>query len=346
MRNQPPGRRLLAILSVASSCRTDKTLSSKTMVWVELIADVLVAIVKLAAAFFTGSAAIAAEGVHSVVDVGSGGLMLYGYRRARLGPSKRHPLGHGRELYFWSFVVALLFFTLGAGYSIFEGIRRILSPADIRLALVIYIVLAAEALFDGVSFVLALRAFSAAKGDLGYWEAMTKSKDAPSFIVLAEDTAGLVGIAVAAAGTLLAASFDLPVADGVASAVVGLALAFVGWVLVRESKGLLIGEQASSELSQSILALAESQEGVDGVNGVVATHLAPDQIVVTLSLEFSDELRTPEIEEAVQSLEERIRAKHPEVIALFVKPQSHSGFREAVHARRRNIAFTRIAKGD
>jgi cation diffusion facilitator family transporter len=322
-----------------------RTLSPKTIVWLELIADMPVAIVKLAAAFFTGSAAIAAEGVHSVVDVGSGGLMLYGYRRAQLGPSKRHPFGHGRELYFWSFVVALLFFTLGAGYSIFEGVRRILSPADIRLALVIYIVLAAEALFDGVSFVLALRAFSAAKGDLGYWEAMTKSKDAPSFIVLAEDTAGLVGIAVAAAGTLLATSFDLPVADGVASVVVGLVLAFVGWVLVRESKGLLIGEQASSELSQSILALAESQDGVDGANGVVAIHLAPDQIVVTLSVEFSDELRTPEIEEAVRSLEARIRAKHPEVIALFVKPQTHSGFREALRARGRSIAFTKAEKG-
>jgi divalent metal cation (Fe/Co/Zn/Cd) transporter len=118
----------------------DTTLSSKTIVWVELIADVLVALVKLFAAFFTGRAAIAAEGVHSVVDVGSGGLMLYGYRRAQLGPSKRHPLGHGRELYFWSFVVALLFFTLGAGYSIFEGVRRTLSPADIRSPLVIYAV--------------------------------------------------------------------------------------------------------------------------------------------------------------------------------------------------------------
>jgi cation diffusion facilitator family transporter len=252
-----------------------ETLSSKTIVWIELIADVLVAVVKLAAAFFTGSAAIAAEGVHSVVDVGSGGLMLYGYRRSQLGPDSRHPLGYGRELYFWSFVVALLFFTLGAGYSIFEGVRRILSPADIRLALVIYIVLAAEALFDGVSFVLALRAFSAAKGDLGYWEAITKSKDAPSFIVLAEDTAGLVGIAVAAAGTLLATSFNLPVADGVASVVVGLVLAIVGWVLVRESKGLLIGEQASSELSQSILALAESQDGVEGANGGSARTLRP-----------------------------------------------------------------------
>jgi cation diffusion facilitator family transporter len=323
----------------------DKTLSSKTIVWVELIADVLVAIVKLAAAFFTGSAAIAAEGVHSVVDVGIGGLMLYGYQRSRLGPDRRHPLGHGRELYFWSFVVALLFFTLGAGYSIFEGVRRILSPADIRSPLVIYVVLAAEALFDGASFVLALRAFCAAKGDLGYWEVLTKSKDAPSFIVLAEDSAGLVGIAVAAAGTLLATSFNLPVADGVASVLVGLVLAFVGWVLVLESKGLLIGEQASSELSQSILARAESQDGVEGANGVVATHLAPDQIVVTLSLEFSDELRTPGIEEAVRSLEARIRGKHPEVIALFVKPQSHSGFREAVRARGRTIAFTKAEKG-
>ncbi len=322
-----------------------KTLSSKTIVWVELIADVLVAVVKLAAAFFTGSAAMAAEGVHSVVDVGSGGLMLYGYRRSRLGPDPRHPLGHGRELYFWSFVVALLFFTLGAGYSIFEGARRIMSPADISSPLVIYVVLAAEALFDGVSFVLALRAFSAAKGGLGYWEAITKSKDAPSFIVLAEDTAGLIGIAMAAAGALLATRFNLPVADGVASVLVGLVLALVGWVLVRESKGLLIGEQASSELSQSILALAESQDGVEGANGVLATHLAPDQVVVTLSLEFADALRTPEIEEAVRSLEARIREKRPEVIALFIKPQSHSGFREAVRAHGRNIAFTKAEKG-
>lgn len=318
----------------------DETLSSKTIVWVELIADVLVSVVKLVAAFFTGSAAMAAEGVHSIVDVGSGGLMLYGYRRAQLGPSERHPLGHGRELYFWSFVVALLLFTLGAGYSIFEGLRCVLSPADIRAPLVIYTVLAAEALFDGASFVLALRAFRAAKGELGYWEAMTASKDAPSFIVLAEDAAGLVGIAVAAAGTLLATSFNVPIADGIASILVGLVLALVGWVLVRESKGLLIGEQASGEFSQSILALAESQDGVEGANGVVATHLAPDQIVVTLSLEFSDQLRTPEIEEAVRSLEARVRGKHPEVIALFVKPQSHAGFKEA--ARTRNITFTRI----
>ena len=228
----------------------DQALSSKTIVWVELIADVLVALVKLFAAFFTGSAAIAAEGVHSLVDVGTGGMLLYGYRRSQLGPSERHPLGHGRELYFWSFVVALLFFTLGAGYSIFEGVRRTLSPADIRSPLMIYVVLAAEALFDSVSFVVAFRAFRSAKGDLGYWQAITMSKDPPAFIVIAEDTAGLLGIVVAAAGTFLATNANLPVADGIASVVVGLILAVVGWVLVRENKGLLIGEQAGGELSR------------------------------------------------------------------------------------------------
>lgn len=321
----------------------DKALSSKTIVWVELIADVLVAVVKLSAAFFTGGASMAAEGVHSVVDVGSGGLMLYGYQRSQRGPDRRHPLGYGRELYFWSFVVALLFFTLGAGFSIFEGLRRMMSPADIRLPIVIYVVLAAEALFDGASWVLALRAFRSAKGDLGYWQAMTSSKDPPSFIVLAEDTAGLVGIAVAATGTLLATRFNLPAADGLASIVVGLILAVVGWVLVRESKELLIGEQAGGELAESILALAEKQAGVEGANGVIATHLAPDQIVVTLSLEFSDELRTPQIEQAVRSLEARIREKHPEVIALFVKPQSYAGFKQAMRATGRPFTNARGA---
>jgi hypothetical protein len=208
-----------------------------------------------------------------------------------------------------------------------------MSLADIRSPIVIYLVLAAEALFDGASWVLALRTFRMAKGDLGYWQVMKPSKDPPSVIVLAEDTAGLAGIAMATIGTL-------PAADRIASVLVGLILGVVGWVLVRKSKGLLIGEQAGSELPNSILALAENQNGVEAANGVIATHLAPSQIVLTLSLEFSDELRTPQIEEAVQSLEARVRQRHREVVALFVKPQSHAGFKEAARARGRYVAFT------
>jgi divalent metal cation (Fe/Co/Zn/Cd) transporter len=114
----------------------------------------------------------------------------------------------------------------------------------------------------------------------------------------------------------------------------------VSWVLVRESKGLLIGKQARGDLARSILALAEKQDGVEGANGVIATNLAPDQIAVTLSLEFSDELRTPQIEEAVRSLEARLREKHPEVVALFAKPQSRPGFKEATRVSECKTAFT------
>lgn len=315
-------------------------LTSKTVVWVGLAADALVAAVKIVAALFTGSASLAAEGIHSVVDVGSGGLMLYGYRRAQLRPDRRHPLGYGRELYFWSFVVALLFFTLGAGFSISAGVQRMLSPSVVRSPLVIYLVLAADALFEGTSWIVALKGFRAAKGDLGYWEAMKASKDPPGFIVLAEDTAGLAGVAVAAAGTFIATQLDVRAADGVGSVLVGLILAAVGWILVRESKGLLIGEQADRDLSSSIIALSESQDGIEGANGVLATHLAPDQVVAAVSLEFADELRTPEIERAVQEVEARIRQRHPEVVALFVKPQSRKGFTEAVRAGRGGLAFT------
>ena len=309
--------------------------SSKTVVWIGLAADALVAAAKFAAALFTGSASIAASSIQSLVSAGSGGLMLYGFRRAQRGPDPRHPPGHGRELYFWSFIVAQLFFTLGAGFSIYEGVRHILGPSVVQSPLVIYLVLGADALFSAVSWTFALRSFRKAKGEAGYWEAMKASKDPPNFIVLAEDTAELVGVAVTAAGTFAATHFHIRLADGSASVLIGLIVAVVGLILVRESKGLLIGEQAGRRLSSSIIALSEDERGIEGANGVVATQFAPDQVLVALSLEFDDELRTPEIETAVRQVEARIREKHPEVVALFVKPQSRKGFR----TREDGVAF-------
>ncbi len=301
--------------------------SSTTVVWVGLAADAGVAVAKFAAALFTGSASIAASGIQSLVSVGSGGMMLYGIKRAQRDPDKSHPLGHGRELYFWSFVVALLFFTLGAGFSVYEGVEHIFSPSAIHSPLVIYLVLGADAVFSAVSWIFALRSFRKAKGELGYWQAMKASKDPPNFIVLAQDTAELLGVVVTAAGTFVATHFSIGLADGAASVLIGLIVAVVGWLLVRESKGLLVGEQASRRLASSIISLSERQDGIEGANGVVASQLAPDQVLVALSLEFDDELRTPEIETAVQEVEARIREKHPEVIALFVKPQSRKGFK-------------------
>ena len=170
------------------------------------------------------------------------------------------------------------------------------------------------------------RTFRAAKGDLGYWEAVRKSKDPPSFIVLFEDSAALIGIVIAAAGTYATDAFQMPVFDGVASILIGAVLAATSAALARESKGLLIGERADPQIAASIEALARGEPGVAAANGVITVHLAPDQIVAALSLEFEGELRTPKIEDAVARLEQRVRTQHPQVVALFVKPQTRGRY--------------------
>jgi cation diffusion facilitator family transporter len=307
--------------------------SSKQVVYAALIGNLLVAATKFAAAAFTGSSSILSEGVHSLVDTGNEALLLYGYRRAARPPDPHHPMGYGRELYFWSFVVALLLFALGAGVATYEGITHIASPVRIENVGANYVVLALSLLFEGATWWVALRAFRAAKGELGYWEAFRRSKDPPSFMVLVEDTAALLGIAIAAAGIFAAERLDMPVLDGAASILIGLVLAVTASLLARESKELLIGERASEDINASIIALAQRELGVEGANGAITVHLAPDQIVAALSLEFSDDLRVPEIERCVVSLERHLRERHPQVVSLFVKPQTRRTFEEARRER-------------
>lgn len=303
-----------------------ETALSKRVVYAALIGNLLVAATKFVAAAVTGSSSMLSEAVHSLVDTGNEALLLYGYFRAGRRPDETHPLGYGRELYFWSFIVSLLLFAIGAGVSIYEGIDHIIEPNPISNPAVNYIVLALSAIFEGASWWIALKRFGKLKGRRGYWETVRDSKDPPSFMVLFEDTAALIGIAIAAAGNFAVQYWDISWVDGAASILIGVVLAIAATVLARENKALLIGERASDEVINSILSLAISEQSVDGANNVFALHLAPDQILVALSLEFSDELRTPQIEAAVVRLEERIRAKHPEVIALFIKPQTRRTF--------------------
>ncbi len=244
-----------------------------------------------------------------------------------------HPLGYGRELYFWSFIVALMVFALGAGVSLYEGILHILFPKPISDPLVNYVVLGLAFLFESVSWLVALRQFRALKGPLGYYEAFRRSKDPISFMVLIEDSAALIGILIAALGTFAATSLDAPVFDGVASILIGLVLAGTASLLARESKSLLLGERADIKLSESILRIAEGGSLATRANGVLTVHLAPDQILVALSLEFADDLRAPQIEDAVVNIERKIRAAHPEVVTLFVKPQTAIAFKETIHLR-------------
>jgi cation diffusion facilitator family transporter len=291
-------------------------------VWAALTGNLLVALAKFVAATLTGSAAMLSEAVHSLVDTVNEVLLLYGIARSTRPADRLHPFGYGRELYFWSFVVALLIFALGAGVSVYEGVGRVLDPHPIERPAVIYVVLAVSLAFEGTSWWISMRAFGASKRNLGWWEAFRRSKDPPAFIVVFEDSAALLGIIAAAAGTTAAVLTGDARWDGAASLVIAGILVGVAGLLAQESKALLIGERADPALSDAILRTAATIAGVCSANSIVTVQLAPDNVIATLSLDFSDYLTVPEVERAVVELERRIRSAHPEVSALFVKPQS------------------------
>jgi cation diffusion facilitator family transporter len=308
--------------------------STKFTVYAALAGNVLVAATKFAAAAVSGSASMLSEAVHSVVDTLNELLLLYGLRRAARRADPSHPFGYGREVYFWSFIVAVLLFALGAGVSVYQGIVRLQQPTPIENVVVNYTVLALSFVFEAITWNISHRAFRAAKGDLSYWAAFRASKDPPAFIVLFEDTAALVGLTIAALGTWVSDSFALPVADGVASLLIGLLLGVTSLLLARESKALLIGERAEPAITRAVASIAASEPGIAGTNGILALQLGPTQVVVALSIEFDDALRTPEIETAVAHLERRVRDRLPEVVAVFIKPETCSGYLQGERALR------------
>ena len=315
-------------------------------VWAALTGNLLVASAKFVAAAVTGSAAMLSEAVHSLVDTVNELLLLYGIARSTRPADRSHPLGYGRELYFWSFVVALLIFALGAGVSIYEGLNHILYPKPIERPMVIFAVLGVSLLFEGASWVVGIRAFGAAKRNLGWWEAFRRSKDPPAFIVVFEDSAALLGLLVAAAGTAAAILTGDVRWDGAASVAIAAILAGVAALLARESKELLIGERADPALSDAIMRIASGIAGVCSANSILTVQLAPRNVIATLSLDFFDYLRAPDIERAVIELETQIRSAHPEVSALFVKPQSVLAAAEAAERLDQGGAMTPDALGD
>ncbi len=304
--------------------------STKRVIYAALAGNLLIALTKAAAALWTGSSAMLSEAVHSLVDTGNQGLLLYGQHRSSLQADREHPIGYGRELYFWSFIVALLVFGLGAVVSVFLGISHLRDPEPIDDPFVNYLVLGLAFVFESASWWIALQHFKRVKGALGYYAAFRASKDPTSFIVLFEDSAALIGIVIAAVGTFAATRLDMPALDGIASILIGVVLAATAGFLARESKSLLIGERADRALSDSLLRIAEGASATSSANGVITVQLAPDQILAALSLEFDDTLRVPEIEAAVIEIERLIRAAHPEVVRLFIKPQSRATFKAAV----------------
>ena len=302
--------------------------ASHKVVYVALGGNLMIAIAKFVAAGLSGSSAMLSEGVHSLVDTVNEVLLLYGLHRAGKPPDRSHPFGYGRELYFWSFIVALLVLAAGAGVSFYEGVMHIREPEAIKRPWINYAVLGVSFLFEGTSWLVALREFRARKGKLGYFEAFRLSKDPSTFTVLLEDSAALLGLLIALAGVVGAQAFDEPVLDGVASLGIAGVLASFALLLARETKGLLIGEPAHPRVSGSILAIAAADPGVHAANGVLTVQMGPNQVVATLSAEFEDALTTPQIEACINRIEAQAKTIHPELLSLFIKPQTAETWRE------------------
>jgi cation diffusion facilitator family transporter len=295
------------------------TAGTRTLV-IALIANLGIAVTKLAAAAITGSSAMHTEGVHSVVDSTNQLLLMWGRRAAKRAPDKLHPFGYGRELYFWSFVVAVLVFSLGAGVSIYEGIIHIAHPEPAVSPVIAFVVLLIAFLLEGWSTVEAYKDFRTAKGGLGWIQAIRQSKDPPAFIVLLENGAAMAGIIVAAVGLALAQLTGDPFFDGAASIVIGIILGLTASLLAFESKGLLIGEAADPELVEGIRALASARPGVVGVGHVLTVHSSPDQVTAMVNVDFDNNISAGEVERIVEELETEAQSRWPEVRRLFVRP--------------------------
>lgn len=296
--------------------------SSTKVIYAALAGNTAIAVTKFAAAAVTGSSAMLSEGIHSLVDTGNQGLLLYGMRRAKRPPSEAFPFGHGKEIYFWSFVVAILIFAVGAGISIYEGIHHILHPQPMSNPLIAYIVLGLSVVFEGGAWFFALREFGKTKGNLGYVEAVNRGKDPSMFVVLFEDSAALLGLLVALIGITLAHLTGLAWFDGLASIVIGLILGATAIWLAAETKSLLIGEAASGHVIRGIRSLLREEESIERVNEVLSMHMGPEYVLVTISADFHDDIRAAKLEQTIARIERAIRQRYPEVKRIFIEAEA------------------------
>jgi len=290
-----------------------------------LAANVGIAVAKFVAAAVTGSSAMLTEGVHSLVDSTNQVLLLYGQKRSRQAPNAVHPLGYGRELYFWSFVVAILVFSLGAGVSLYEGILHLLYPEPTEDLLIAFIVLGVAIALEGWSTLAALREFNSARGAKSVFRAIRDTKDAPNLIVLLENSGAIAGLVIAGLGIALSALTGSPMYDGIASVLIGLVLAATAVMLLVEAKGLLIGEAADPELVRELHQCIERHDEIVAVRELLTVHQAPDMVVVIVSADFEDSITARDVETTVAEIEAEIARKFPVVTRVYIRPMGGTG---------------------
>lgn len=297
---------------------------SKKVIYAALVGNSLIAVCKFIAAGLTGSSAMLSEAIHSVVDSGNQILLLYGIKRARKEPDEQHPFGYGMELYFWTFVVAIMVFAIGAGLSFYEGIKHYLHPEPMTDPTVNYIVLALSMVFEGVAWTIAYREFNRMRGDTPILQSIRKSKDPTVFTVLFEDTAAMIGLVIALIGVIGSHKFGIHEMDGLASVGIGIVLAGVAILLAIESKGLLIGEGADPAIVKEIHAMFDKDERISRTNEMLTMHLGPNEILLNASFDFVDGLPAEAVEGAISEFERRIKARFPSIRRVFIEAQGWS----------------------
>ena len=293
--------------------------NSKVAIYGAVAANVAIAVTKFVVAGITGSSAMLSEGIHSAVDTFNGILLLVGLKLSQRPATPEHPFGHGKELYFWSLIVAVLIFGVGGGLSFYEGVQQVRHPQPMQDPMWNYVVLGVAAVFEGSSFVIALRQFLTQAGSTPFWEALHRSKDPTTYTLLAEDSAALIGLVVAAVGITLSQRLDKPVLDGAASLIIGLLLAGVAVALTWESRSLLIGEGIRPETARAIRSIALAQPKVRDVGRVLSMYVGPDDVLVTMDLDFDDGTAAADAGAAIAAVERQVRERYPMIKRLFIE---------------------------
>lgn len=295
------------------------TSSSKLPIYGALAANLAIAVMKFVASFFTGSSAMLSEGIHSTVDSGNQLLLLLGISRSKKPADDTHPFGYGKEIYFWTLIVAVLIFGIGGGMSVYEGISHIQHPSELKDPTWNYWVLIGAIIFEGASFVVAIRHFNKARAGNGFFKELSESKDPTLFAVIYEDAAALLGLIIALAGVYLAHAFQNPMIDGISSIVIGIILAVVAIIMVIESRHLLVGESARPLMVKSIHKIVDDHPQVENVHPPLTMQLSPNEVLLVLNIYFEESLSGNAMVDAIDDLEQQIRDKHPEVVKIYIE---------------------------
>lgn len=296
--------------------------SSKIAIYGAIAANSAIAVSKFVAAAFTGSSAMLSEGIHSLVDTFNGVLLLFGIRLSQQPPDAKHPFGYGNEVFFWSFVVAILIFALGGGIAIYEGIDHLRHPRELRNVGWNYVVLTLAMVFEGAALRIALREFKKQRGERPFFRALVDSKDSTTVAVVIEDTAALLGLLIALIAIFLGSTTGWPYWDGLGSVFIGLLLVSVSFFFAIECKALLVGEGLLEDDVERIRAILTDHPQVTRFRRPLSLYFGPNEVLVTLDVKFEAGLTSDEIESVIDSVEDRIREQIPSVNRIFIEAET------------------------